>query len=328
MMRDIHKFCSALDQKVNRQKSKMLVFSNINPTRAKELSCAAYTSLTNDFGKYLGTPMLHGRVQRTTYSDLCSKLLRKLDQWSNKFLSMAGRVSLVQAVTNTMALYIMQTTLIPDNVAKEIDKLNFICGRLGGERKIHAITGAPFVFPKTLEVYRLERPGNLICFTCQAWLEIVARKGFFLVEILWKKYLQNNDLFSVKAKSSDSHIWSSILKNREVLAKRLAMVVNDGLHTKFWLDSWLPCGPLIGFVTRDLSLAEIDLPVACFCDDYGNWDLDSRTDSLPMQVIQKTAPYSIDPSSTENDKCLWTLTSSGEFTVKSAYESLKCNKSA
>lgn len=128
--------------------------------------------------------------------------------------------------------------------------------------------------------------------------------------------------FSVKAKSSDSHIWRSILKSREVLAKGLAMVVNTGLHAKFRLNSWLPCGPFIGFATRVLSLAEIDLPVACFCYDYGNWDLDSRTASLPMQVIQKIAPYSIDPSSTENDECFWTLTSSGEFTVKSAYESL------
>lgn len=86
MMRVIHKFCSVLDKKGSLQKSRMLVSSNINPTRAKELSCAAYMSLTNDFGKYLGTHMFHSRVKRATYSDLCSKLLRKLEHWSNKFL--------------------------------------------------------------------------------------------------------------------------------------------------------------------------------------------------------------------------------------------------
>ncbi|EOY04491.1 Non-LTR retroelement reverse transcriptase-like protein [Theobroma cacao] len=254
MMQVIQKFCSASGEKVSLNKSEIFVSSNIHSSKAKALSRVARISLIKDLSKYLGAPMLHGRVTKATYSDLCNKVGRKLEQWSNKFLSMAGRVSLVQAVSSTMASYIMQTTLLPDSVAMEIDKLNrnFIWGQ---------------------------------------------------------------------AKSSDSYTWRSILKSRGVLAKGLGKVVNNGLHTNFWLDSWLPCGPLINFTVRDLSPTETELPVACFCDEYGNWDLDSLIDILPMQILQKLESYPIDPSSTEKDKCFWTLTSSGEFSVKSAYES-------
>ncbi|EOY08834.1 Uncharacterized protein TCM_024073 [Theobroma cacao] len=99
-----------------------------------------------------GTPMLHGGVTKATYFDICSKVGRKLEQWSNKFLSMAGRVSLAQAVTSTMASYIMQTTLLPNNVAMEINKLNmnFIWGQVSGKRKIHAINWHTLCLPKEL----------------------------------------------------------------------------------------------------------------------------------------------------------------------------------
>lgn len=90
---------------------------------------------------------------------------------------------------------------------------------------------------------------------------------------------------------------------------------------KLWLGSWLPCGPSINFATKNLSLVEIKLPIACFYDKYGNWDLDSLTDFLPMEVLQKIISYSINSSNTDTDKCFWILTSNEEFSIKFAYES-------
>lgn len=61
-------------------------------------SSSCQIPLTKDLGKYLGAPMIHGRVIKQTYKDLISRMQARLAFWDKKFLSMAGRLILVQSV--------------------------------------------------------------------------------------------------------------------------------------------------------------------------------------------------------------------------------------
>ncbi|XP_017972398.1 PREDICTED: uncharacterized protein LOC18611557 [Theobroma cacao] len=74
MLKTLDKFCQASGQKVNLEKSSMLVSANINFIKAKVLSQLAKVPLVKDFGKYLGTPMIHGKVSKATYQELCSRI--------------------------------------------------------------------------------------------------------------------------------------------------------------------------------------------------------------------------------------------------------------
>lgn len=64
MMEVLNNFCEASSEKINLTKSKLLVSSNIDHHQALALSNHCGISLTTDFGKYLGAPMIHGRVTR------------------------------------------------------------------------------------------------------------------------------------------------------------------------------------------------------------------------------------------------------------------------
>lgn len=71
-------FCECSGQKVNLSKSLLHVSSNVIDQRAKEISDCFGIQLTNDLGKYLGMPSIHGRVHSNTFKFLLDKVYGKL----------------------------------------------------------------------------------------------------------------------------------------------------------------------------------------------------------------------------------------------------------
>lgn len=123
MMSVLHSFCDASGEKISLSKSKILVSSNIDHSRAMNLSNHCGIPLTNDFGKYLGVPMIHGRVTKSTYSSLLSRAQARFLSWVNQFLSMAGRITLIQSVLSALPVYLMQSTFLPESTVTGLDKL-------------------------------------------------------------------------------------------------------------------------------------------------------------------------------------------------------------
>lgn len=88
----------------------MLRTSNLSHDRATMLSRNFGLPITSDLGKYFGVPMKKGRLIKETYIELISKIKSRLDSWSKRHMSMAGRLTLIQSVSSTMSSYLMQTT--------------------------------------------------------------------------------------------------------------------------------------------------------------------------------------------------------------------------
>ncbi|OMO56447.1 hypothetical protein COLO4_35642 [Corchorus olitorius] len=78
MMGVLNSFCDASGEKISLAKSKILVSSNIDHGRAMDLSSYCGIPLTDDFGKYLGAPMIQGRVTKATYNALVSRAQSRL----------------------------------------------------------------------------------------------------------------------------------------------------------------------------------------------------------------------------------------------------------
>ncbi|CAN1782186.1 Putative ribonuclease H protein At1g65750, partial [Linum perenne] len=64
---------------------------------------------TRDLGRYLGVPILHGRISKDTYSYILERMRKKLDGWKCNTLSLARRVTLALYVLNSIPSYAMQT---------------------------------------------------------------------------------------------------------------------------------------------------------------------------------------------------------------------------
>ena len=74
----------------------------------------------------------------------------RLSQWKASKLSLAGRQTLVQFVTSTLASHVMQSVKIPIGVCDSLDKLqrDFLWGSNDTQRKTHLVRWERVCKPK------------------------------------------------------------------------------------------------------------------------------------------------------------------------------------
>ncbi|GER38152.1 polynucleotidyl transferase, partial [Striga asiatica] len=135
------------------------------------------------------------------------------------------------------------------------------------------------------------------------------------------QYLKQNDFMEVASKTTDSYTWRSILKGRDILTKGVGICLANGKTTKFWFDDWSNFCPLIQYAKVEISEEEAEKCVAEYCNENGNWDLTRLQDCLPDEIVKRVASIWIDANDHSDEEVYWKLTSSGEFSTKSAYAS-------
>ncbi|XVF16288.1 hypothetical protein REPUB_Repub10bG0018300 [Reevesia pubescens] len=324
MMKVLNMFCAASGEKVNLSKSKMLVSSNICIHKARILSKVCKIPLTTDFDKYLGTPMIHGRVTKSTYMDIISKAQAKLHAWENKPLSIAGRITLIKSVMSALPCYLMQTTFLPEFVTSELDKLirTFLWGGTSESRKLHLINWDKICLPKDQGGLGLRKSRSVnLSFLAKLGWKILQDNDNLWIEVMKMKYLRKQDFLTVTIKGADSYTWKSIIKGRMILQQGLGMNVYNGKSTKFWLDEWLPGGALINKAIRVLTDKEANSHVADFLDATNNWDVNLLNGVVGKDTLDLIKAKWVDKHSPINDDIFWKHTDDGNFTVGSAYNS-------
>lgn len=117
----LHSFCLASGMKVNIHKSRFLPSRNIRRTKLAKFESIVEFQHTYNIGKYLGFPLLAGRVKNSDFAYILDKMNSRLAGWKGKLLSRAGRVTLAKSVLSSMPIYSMQNLWIPDGMCKQMD---------------------------------------------------------------------------------------------------------------------------------------------------------------------------------------------------------------
>ncbi|KAL5774595.1 hypothetical protein ACOSP7_012152 [Xanthoceras sorbifolium] len=117
-------FCSCSGQQVSFEKSRVYCSRNLVGREARELARACGSPITSDLGNYLGVPLIHGRVSSGTYRGIVERVNKRLASWKCGSLNLAGRVTLVKAVTSALPVYVMQSVKLPGEICSKIDTLN------------------------------------------------------------------------------------------------------------------------------------------------------------------------------------------------------------
>lgn len=107
---------------INLQKSEVL-FTNMTTEQSAELARIFGCRQASLPFTYLGIPLSDKRLPKTTYVPLLHKLNKRLGGWAAKFLSMAGRLVLVNSVLSSLLIYLMTVLKLPQWVTKEIDRV-------------------------------------------------------------------------------------------------------------------------------------------------------------------------------------------------------------
>ena len=120
----MNKFCQSSGQLINFHKSS-LTFSR-NATTHDKRSVSSIFNITHQehLGNYLGYLVFKGRPTTETFSELVNKIVAKLQNWKTKYVSKAGRVTLIQANIESMSAHTIQYFQLPKETNRLIDKIS------------------------------------------------------------------------------------------------------------------------------------------------------------------------------------------------------------
>lgn len=122
------RFETSYGLKINASKSKVFLSSAVKRSKMDQIVSNTGIRRSTSLEKYLGFPMLHGRVQRREYDFLVEKINTRLASWKNKLQNKVGRLTMVKSVLSSIPTYYMHVAWLPQTICNQIDKrVNGIC---------------------------------------------------------------------------------------------------------------------------------------------------------------------------------------------------------
>jgi hypothetical protein len=123
MKRILNDYEKASGQAINYSKSEVY-FSRNTPNDIKGIvSGILGVTEVMGTGKYLGMPSMIGHNKKALFSYLKDRMWKKIQSWSGKHLSKAGREVLVKSVAQAIPSYCMSSLLLPESLGEELEKM-------------------------------------------------------------------------------------------------------------------------------------------------------------------------------------------------------------
>lgn len=197
---------------------------------------------------YLWLPLSWEKLCFADFLPMIAKVDKYLAGWRACLLSPAGRLVLINAVLDALPTYAMAAMMLPPAVIKELDSLRRAFLWNAAERA----SGAQCLVAWE-RVCRTKAEGGL------GVRDLATQNRCLLLKMLhrlhtassssrwalwvWAELDGRSLLSSTASRSAGEH--SKALARLLPLYRGITRVtVRDGRRTSFWLDSWLPCGPL------------------------------------------------------------------------------------
>jgi hypothetical protein len=199
---------------------------------------------------YLGLPVGANPRRVATWEPLIETLRKRLGAWGNKFISLGGRIVLLNAVLNAIPVFYLSYLKVPSLVWKKIRQIqrDFLWGGRRGSKKISWIKWDTVCLPKNkgglgVRDVRLVNISllakwrwKLLDNTQAVWKEVI--KGKYGVNAVGKVDLGED------CKPWYSSLWwkdiCTIGTNLEInwFSRNVVKIVGNGECTSFWRDVW------------------------------------------------------------------------------------------
>ncbi|CAL1383991.1 unnamed protein product [Linum trigynum] len=299
----LNRFCEASGEQVNKDKSCVFFSKNTRGQLKKSISDTLGMQPTNNLGRYLGVPVVHGRVTKDTYKYILEKVDQRLAGWKARSLSLAGRVTLAISVLNALPNYVMQTSVLPISLCDAIDRKvrAFVWGADEGHYKAHLVKWETICKPKEEGGLGLRsaRAVNIAYLMKLGWAFLNKSNGLWIRVMQGKYFKMNATGDMVMKKSSYSRLWKGIVDTWPIVKERIVWDIRGGQNVQFWTHPWI----VEGLKLRDhVKSGEEDI----------NWQ---------ATVADMTNNAGTDPPVAESgeDITAWGMEPDGKFKLRSAY---------
>ncbi|OMO51807.1 reverse transcriptase [Corchorus capsularis] len=268
------------------------------------------------------------KVVKGTFRELVDKVSNRLNGWKCKFLSLAGRATLVSSVTSSIPTYSMLTTKIPQGVIAKLDCLNrrFLWGGSEDRRTINLVRWEEVCKPKIFGGLGLRSMEfhNRVLLQKTAWRFLMEPDSLW-VRLLKSKYAIPDDVVSfVKTNVSKplwSYSWRGLFGALSELIRGLKWRIDSGSNVCFWTDVWLE-KPIVTSFAVVPPYVNNEARVSDFIDGDGQWNSDLIFAQLPLDTAMQVIGYPLPRVMALEDSHVWASTANGKFTTPSAYMNL------
>ena len=121
--RCLDSYCKWSGQALNRGKSSLLFSKNSDHETQRRIKAIAQMPEMSNNAKYLGNPLILSKNRINDFAFLKEKVCGRIESWQSKYLSRAGRTTLIRAVISSVPIYTMSSFLIPKKLCKELDSI-------------------------------------------------------------------------------------------------------------------------------------------------------------------------------------------------------------
>ncbi|GAU17355.1 hypothetical protein TSUD_232310 [Trifolium subterraneum] len=227
---------AASGQSINLQKSELFCSRNIPDSVQNSIVNILGVQQVLGTDKYLGLPSMIGRSRKSTFSFIKDRIWKKINSWSSKCLSQAGREVLIKSVLQTIHSYIMSIFLIPSSVIDDIEKMlnSFWWGHNRAQSK-----GIRWMSWERLSVHKQDGgmgfkslgAFNHAMLGKQAW-NLITKPDTLVAKLFKAKYFPHSDFLESSIGHNPSYVWRSIWSSKFVVKGLIRGLVNDDIADK------------------------------------------------------------------------------------------------
>jgi len=192
---------------------------------------------------YLGMPLGARSKSKEIWNSVIEKCEKKMSRWKAQYLSMGGRLVLINSVLDSLPTYMMSLFPIPARVIQRLDKIrrSFLWQGNKEKKVFHLVKWKSLTVAKRQGGLGIRNLKNQSKALKMKWLWRYSQESQNLwSKVIKAKYGEENNWVSKKVSTSYGvGVWKSIWALWPTMKNHTFIRVNNGRKTSFWNDNWL-----------------------------------------------------------------------------------------
>ena len=214
LIQALDQYCASSGQMVSEAKCSIFFSPNVDVEVKAEI-CTELNIMSEALSdKYLDLPSMVGLDRSDSFVHLLERIIKRLEIWSEIFLSLGRKEILLKVVIQSIPVFAMSVFQLPKKLCKEMTDAisSFWWGDTAEKNKMHWMAWWRMCIPKKEGGmgFRDLHSFNVAMLEKQCW-RLITNPNSLCAQVLRANYYPNGDLMKAGPKKGSSFTWQSIV---------------------------------------------------------------------------------------------------------------------